>query len=140
MRRSSIVENGEVFAGVRACLASVLGTEEIALTREMPLASLGIESIDVLDVLFKIDARFGITTSMHELRTRVFGILTPAEFFDENRLVTPAGLTQLQKSIPGFDPAKAGPEFGEERLLELFTVQHLVDLVDSKLARKAAEA
>jgi acyl carrier protein len=134
------MEDGEVFAGVRECLASVLGIKESDLKRETPLASLGIESIDVLDVLFKIDARFGITTSMHQLRTRVFGTLPPAEFFDENRLVTPAGLAQLQKSIPGFDPEKVGPEFGEERLLELFTVQHLVDLVDSKLARKAAEA
>lgn len=134
------MEDGEVFAGVRECLASVLGIEASDLKRETPLASLGIESIDVLDVLFKIDARFGITTSMHQLRTLVFGTLTPAEFFDENRLVTPSGLAQLQKSIPGFDPEKVGPEFGEERLLELFTVQHLVELVDSKLARKAAEA
>jgi acyl carrier protein len=134
------MEDGEVFAGVRECLASVLGIEQSNLKRETPLASLGIESIDVLDVLFKIDARFGITTSMHQLRTLVFGTLTSAEFFDENRLVTPAGLAQLHQSIPGFDPEKVGPEFGEERLLELFTVQHLVDLVDSKLARKAAEA
>jgi acyl carrier protein len=134
------MEDGEVFAGVRQCLASVLGIQEIALTLDTPLASLGIESIEGLDVLFKIDARFGITTSMHELRTRILGTLTPTEFFDENRLVTPAGFAQLQKSIPGFDPAKVGPEFGEERLLELFTVEHLVDLVDSKLARKAAEA
>src|SRR5262245_23075810 len=134
------MKDGEVFAGVRECLASVLGTEQNVLTPDTPLASLGIESIDVLDVLFKLDARFGITTSMHELRTRIFGTLTPAEFLDENRLVTPAGLAQLRNSIPGFDPAKVGPEFGEERLLELFTVQHLVELVDSKLARKAVEA
>jgi acyl carrier protein len=134
------MEDGDIFAGVRECLASVLGIEESDLKRETPLASLGIESIDVLDVLFKIDAKFGITTSMHQLRTLVFGTLTPAEFFDENRLVTATGLAQLQKSVPGFDPEKVSPEFGEERLLELFTVQHLVDLVDSKLVRKAAEA
>jgi acyl carrier protein len=134
------MESPEVLAGVKQCLVSVFGVDGNTLTPNTSLASLGIESIDVLDVLFKIDTTFGISTSMRELRTHMFGAVPESEVFDENGQVTAAGLEQLQKALPGFDPQKLGPEFNQEQLLELFTVQHLVDLVDAKLAVKAAEA
>jgi len=134
------METPEVLAGVKQCLVSVFGVDGDALTPNTSLASLGIESIDVLDVLFKIDTTFGISTSMRELRMHMFGTVPESELFDENGQVTATGLEQLRKALPGLDPERLGPGFNQDQLLELFTVQHLVDLVDAKLAVKAAEA
>ncbi|MBI4588604.1 MAG: acyl carrier protein [Candidatus Rokubacteria bacterium] len=127
----------EIVDGVAECFAAALGVDRDKVALETSFVDLDIESIDVLDINFRIDAKFRITTSLRELRARLLGDLTEEEFFDEKGLVTDAGLRQLQKVLPDFDPEKLEGELDEEKLFSLFTVRHLVDLIEEKLAQTA---
>jgi acyl carrier protein len=129
----------EILQGVKECLVSALGIAGDEVTLDTPLTDLDVESIEVLDILFRLDAKFGITTSMTELRARFLGDLKEEEFFDENRVVTEAGLQQLKTVLPDFDPAKFDGELDEETLFSLFTVRHLVELIEEKLGQRARE-
>lgn len=131
--------NAEILAGVKECFASALGIDESKVVLETSFADLDIESIDVLDVIFRLDTKFGITTSMKELQRRLLGDLTEEEFFDEDRVVTEAGLKQLQRVVPGFDPTGVGDELREEQIFPLFTVGHLVEVIEEKLAQGTRE-
>jgi acyl carrier protein len=125
----------EIFTGVKECLALALGIDKDEVTLDASFADMGTESIDMLDVIFRIEDKFGITTSMEELRARLLGSLKEEEFFNDNRMITDSRLQRLQKAFPDLDLGQFEEPVGEEILFSLFTVHHLVELVEEKLAQ-----
>ncbi|PQO44827.1 acyl carrier protein [Blastopirellula marina] len=122
----------EVFEKVREALVDALGVDEEEVVPEATMVGdLGAESIDFLDIVFRLEKAFGITIPRDELFPE--DILTNAEYVQDGKL-TADGLTELKKRMPYADLTKfeANPvvsDFGN-----LLTVNDMCNYVKSKLA------
>jgi acyl carrier protein len=128
------VSKEEVFQKVQAALVDALGVDEDEVTPEATMVGdLGAESIDFLDIVFKLEKAFGIEIPRKELSPE--DILTNAQFVQDGK-VTPAGLEELKRRMPFVDFSKfeANPQVRE--FSNLLTVGDLCRYVESKLAAK----
>lgn len=121
----------EVFSKVQAALVDALGVEEDEVTPEATMVGdLGAESIDFLDIVFKLEKAFGISIPREELFPD--DILTNAAYV-ENGKVTPGGLAELKKRLPWADLSKFEQNPRVQDFGNLLTVNDLCRYVESKL-------
>ena len=123
--------NEEIFGKIQTALVDALGVDDDEITPEATMVGdLGAESIDFLDIVFRLEKSFGIEIPRAELFPE--DILTSAEYVKEGK-VTDAGLQQLRQRMPFADLTKfeANPvvqEFGN-----MLTVSDLCRYVESKV-------
>lgn len=121
----------EVFNKVRTALVDALGVDEDEVTPTATMVGdLGAESIDFLDIVFRLEKSFGIEIPRSELFPE--DILTNSTYVQEGK-VTPAGIEELKKRMPFADLTKfeANPvvqDFGN-----LLTVSDLCRFVERKV-------
>jgi acyl carrier protein len=126
-----MADSEEVFAKVQAALVDALGVEDDEVTPEATMVGdLGAESIDFLDIVFKLEKAFGISIPREELFPD--DILTNASYV-ENGKVTAGGLTELKKRLPWADLSKFEQNPRVQDFGNLLTVQDLCRYVESKL-------
>src|SRR6202142_2923589 len=95
------VQQAEVFEKVRNCLVDALGVDDDEVTPEATMVGdLGAESIDFLDIVFRLEKAFDIKIPRGELFPE--DILTNAQYV-QNGKVTPEGIEQLKKRMPFAD-------------------------------------
>ncbi len=124
--------NEEVFDKVRAALVEALAVDDEEVTPQATMVGdLGAESIDFLDIVYRLEKGFDISIARGELFPD--DILTNAEFVNDGK-VTAAGLTQLKQRMPFADLSK----FEQNPLVQdfgnLLTVQDLCNYVQTKVA------
>ena len=127
-----MAEQDQILARVTAVLVRALGVEEDEVTPAASLlGDLGAESIDLLDIVFRLEREFAITIPRGEL------FIEPAspgevDYVRDGR-VTIEGLEALRARMPYTDL----PDQGRDRRLDdvtgLFTVDLLVRYVRWKL-------
>lgn len=121
----------EVLSKVQAALVEALGVEPDEVTDEARLVGdLGAESIDFLDIVFRLEKAFDIKIPRGELFPE--DILTNAQYVENGR-VTPEGLQQLENRMPFADLSafRANPlvqDFGN-----VLTVKDMCRYVESKV-------
>jgi acyl carrier protein len=121
----------EVFSKVQAALVDALGVEDDEVTPEATMVGdLGAESIDFLDIVFKLEKAFGISIPREELFPD--DILTNATYV-ENGKVTADGLAELKKRLPWADLSKFEQNPRVQDFGNLLTVNDLCRYVESKL-------
>lgn len=126
-----MADSEEVFAKVRDALVDALGVEEDEVTPEATMVGdLGAESIDFLDIVFKLEKAFGISIPREELFPD--DILTNASYV-ENGKVTAGGLQELKKRLPWADLSKFEQNPRVQDFGNLLTVQDLCRYVERKL-------
>ena len=122
----------EVFSKVQGALVDALGVDEDEVTPGAKLVGdLGAESIDFLDIVFRLEKAFDIKIPRGELFPE--DILTNAQYV-QNGKVTAEGLTQLRQRMPfadltAFSANPAVQDFGN-----LLTVQDMCRYVETKVA------
>ncbi|MEV6275634.1 acyl carrier protein [Nocardia sp. NPDC051832] len=89
----------------------------------------GAESIDLLDILFRIERRLGVKITTNELSERIQGGIPDEQFGTDDGLVSDVGLAQLEKVMPQIDTAELSGKLPAEDVMNLFTVRNLADLV-----------
>ena len=88
----------EIFGKIRDALEEALGVEQEEVTPEATLVGdLGAESIDFLDIVFRLEKAFEIKIPRGELFPE--DVLTNAEYVADGR-VTEAGLAELRARMP----------------------------------------
>ncbi len=121
----------EIFAGVRETLIEALGVDEDEVVGKATLTGdLGAESIDFLDVVFRLEKAFNIKVPRGELFPE--NILNNPEFVNGKKL-TAAGLAELRKRMPHADLAGFENDPQVDRIAELFTVDAIVRYVGNKV-------
>jgi acyl carrier protein len=121
----------EVFTKVQGCLVDALGVDEEEVTPEATLAGdLGAESIDYLDVIFRIEKAFGIKIDRRELFPD--DIFQNPAYVKEGRL-TSEGLALLKERMPFADLSRFDTDPQVSGLRDFFTVKMIVDFVASKV-------
>ncbi len=121
----------EVFAKVQEALVDALGVEDDEVTREATMVGdLGAESIDFLDIVFKLEKAFGISIPREELFPD--DILTNAEYVKDGK-VTEDGISELKTRLPWADLSKFEDNPRVQDFGNLLTVNDLCRYVESKL-------
>lgn len=124
----------EIFGKVRTILVDALAVDEDEVTLDSVLTKdLGAESIDFLDIVFKLEQAFGIKIPQGELFPD--NVAQDPEYVKDGK-VTPKGVATIKARMPHVDFSgwEANPEIG--KIAELFTVQSLVSFVEAKVAAK----
>jgi len=121
----------EVFEKVRDVLVEALQVEEDEVNDEATLmGDLGAESIDFLDIVFRLEKSFDIQIPRGELFAD--NILSNAEFVSNGK-VTPKGMEELKARMPHADFTEFEKDPDVNRMPDLFTVKTVVNYVTSKL-------
>ncbi len=124
----------EIFSKVQTALVDALGVDEEEVTPTATLVGdLGAESIDFLDIVFRLEKAFDIKIPRGELFPE--DILTNAQYVQGGK-VTPAGLEQIKQRMPFADLTKFSANPNVQDFGNMLTVQDMVRYVESKLAKK----
>jgi acyl carrier protein len=122
----------EIFDKVQATLVDALGVDEDAVKRESTLqGDLGAESIDFLDIVFRLERNFGIKIPRGELFPE--NLVADPEWVADG-VLTPKGVGELRARLPFADVSKIADNPTVDRIGDLYTVDMLVQYVQSKLA------
>lgn len=122
----------EIFEKVRQALVDALSVEEDEVTEEATLTGdLQAESIDVLDIVFRLEKAFNIKISQEELTPR--DVLSNPDYVI-NRKLNPAGIAALKQRVKHADWSKFEQDPDIDKILSVFTVGTLVNFIADKLA------
>ncbi|SFI10716.1 acyl carrier protein [Planctomicrobium piriforme] len=122
----------EIFDTVREVLVDALGVDDDEVTPEATLiGDLGAESIDFLDIVFRLEKAFDIKIPRGELFPEN---LTAADSgYIADGKVTETGLKELRTRMPHADVSKLAANPKVENIPDLFTVDMICKFVASKL-------
>src|ERR671932_2275374 len=121
----------EIFEKVQATLVDALGVDEEDVTRDATLqGNLGAESIDFLDIVFRLERNFGIKIPRGELFPE--NVISDPEMIQDGRL-TAKGLDELKARMPYADLSAFATNPEVDKIADLYTVEMLVQYVQSKL-------
>ena len=122
----------EIYAKVRETLVDALGVDDDEVSPEATLVGdLGAESIDFLDIVFRLEKNFSIKIPRGELFPES---LAADPTLVKDGLVTESGIDELRKRMPHADVEKFAKNPKVENIQELFTVQMIVNFIQKKLA------
>ena len=125
----------DIFAKVRTTLVDALSVDDDQVTPAARLkADLGAESIDFLDIVFRLEKQFGVTIPREELFPE--SIFQGDATFVSGGKVTPAGLAALEKQMPYADLTEFKKNPSLDKVEDLFTVELIVRYLESKIASK----
>ncbi len=124
--------NEEVFSKVQSALVDALGVDEEDVTESATMVGdLGAESIDFLDIVFKLEKAFGIKIQTEDLFPK--DILTEGSYVNDGK-VNAAGLSELKKRMPWADLTKFESNPRVQDFGDVLTVSDLCRYVQSKLS------
>src|SRR5213080_4626661 len=96
----------EIYEAVQQAIVDALGVDEDEVTPDATLlGELGAESIDLLDILFRLERKLGVKIQASDLAAHVQGGISDEEFGDASGKITPKGMAQLKKVMPQIDTA-----------------------------------
>ncbi len=122
----------QVFAQVREVLIDALGVDEDEITGEATLmGDLGAESIDFLDIVFRLEKAFGIKIPREELFPAETLMSNPQ--LVNNGKLTAKGLAELKDKMPHTDISAFQNDPDINKLADLFTVNSIVKYIEGKL-------
>ena len=122
----------EIFGKVKHALVDALSVDEEDVTEQATLTGdLQAESIDILDIVFRLEKVFGIKISQEELTPR--DVLSNPEYVS-NRKLNAAGLAALKQRVKHADWSKFEQDPDIDKILSVFTVGTLVNFIADKLA------
>jgi acyl carrier protein len=122
----------EVFEKVQEVLVDALGVDDDEVTPEATLTGdLGAESIDFLDIVFRLEKAFNIKIPRGELFPD--NLLNNPDFVKEGK-VTEAGLAELKQRMPHADFSEFEQDPDINKMPDLFKVETLVKYLQAKLA------
>ena len=128
----------EIFRCVQETLVDALGVDEEEVTEDATLTrDLGAESIDFLDIVFRLEKAFNIKIPRGELFPD--DILSNPDYVANGKL-TPLGLEQLKKAMPHADFSEFEKDPDVNKVPDLFTVKTIVNYIEQKLNAGSASS
>lgn len=125
----------EITEKVREALVDALGVDEDEVIPEAKIGGdLGAESIDYLDIVFRLEKAFNIKIPRGDLFPD--NILSSDEFVQDGKL-TAKGLAELKTRMPYADLSSFEKNPNVQDIADLFTVDMIVRYVEAKLGASA---
>jgi acyl carrier protein len=123
----------EIFEKIQETLSGALGMDRQEIHLESSLVrDLGAESIDFIDIIFRLEKAFDIKIPS--------GDLFPAHVLNDEKFVqggkvTPTGLAELKQKIPYLDLEAFSKDPQVSKLADYFTVQMIASYIKDRLAK-----
>jgi acyl carrier protein len=130
------MQDQEIYTKVKDAIVEALGVDADEVQPSSVLFDdLGAESLDLLDIVFRLEKAFGIKIP----RGGVQQDMLAAEGVKEEDVLIEGALTalgaeKLREKMPEVDPAKIQAGFRIDDVPTLFTVQTFVNIVKRQLA------
>jgi acyl carrier protein len=125
----------ELFTKVQKTLAGALGVDEADIVPEASLKrDLGAESIDFIDIVFRLEKAFDLKIPA--------GDLFPSHLLNDERfvkegMVTPEGLTELRTKLPYLELEEFVKDPQITKLADCFTVKMLLRYLNDRLGKSS---
>jgi acyl carrier protein len=121
----------DIYKKVQTVLVDALGVDEDEVTPQAVIRDdLGAESIDFLDIIFRLEKAFGIKIPRGEMMPEN---LANDPTFVKDGLVTPNGIETLKQKMPHSDFSEFEKDPKVDNLSKLFTVDAIVNYVEGKV-------
>jgi acyl carrier protein len=128
----------QIFDKLKPVLVEILGVSPEQVTMESVLArDLGAESIDLLDLSFRIESEFKVTLQANEIEREARQRL-PGGVYEEDGFLTEEALAEVRLTAPELDQSKLVKGLRKADLPSLLTVSFFVHLIARKLAVEGA--
>jgi len=125
-------EREEIFSKVQESLVEALSVDDDEVTLEASLTrDLGAESIDFLDIVFRLEKAFGIKIPRGDLFPE--NLLNDPQFVQDGKL-TDAGLAELKARLPYAELTEFEQNPVVGNLGDVFTVGMIVGYIEKRLA------
>ncbi len=134
-----MIDEKEVYKKVRESIVEALGVdEEEVKPTSILFDDLGAESLDLLDIVFRLEKTFGIKIPRGGIQQDILA----AEGVKEEDVVVDGALTalgaeKLRERMPEIDKERICEGFRIDDIPTLFTVQTFVNIVKRTLQEKA---
>jgi len=126
------ISRDEVFEKVQEVLVDALGLDDDEVTKDATLmGDLGAESIDFLDIVFRLEKAFDIKVPREELFPAE-AVLNNPEFVSGGKL-TDKGLAELRDKMPHTDLTEFEKDPDVNKIADLFTVNAIVNFIETKV-------
>lgn len=121
----------EIYKKVQDVLVDALGVDEEEVTPTAVIRDdLGAESIDFLDILFRLEKAFSIKIPRGELMPE--NLANDPNVVQDGK-ITPAGIAELKARMPHSDFSEFEKDPQVENMSKLFTVDAIVNYIEGKL-------
>ena len=121
----------EIYNGVKEALVEALAVDDESVTPDATLVGdLGAESIDLLDIVYRLEKTFGIKIDQGEL---IPSDLVNSPQFQQDGKLTADGIAELRKRLPNanLDSFEKNPMV--QNLATILTVSDMCYLIETKL-------
>lgn len=124
----------DIFARLKPVLVEVLGVGAEKIQMESVLVTdLGAESIDLLDLTFRIEEIFKVRIEANEIEREAKKRL-PDGVYEKDGFLTEEALAEIRRSVPELDAGKLVKGLRKTDIPALLTVAFFVHLIQRKLA------
>jgi acyl carrier protein len=124
----------EIYNKVKSVLVDALGVDEEEVTPTAVIRDdLGAESIDFLDIMFRLEKAFGIKIPRGEMMPEN---LSSDPNIVKDGVVTPQGIEMLKQKMPHSDFSEFEKDPKLDNMSKLFTVDAIVNYVQGKLQQQ----
>ncbi len=121
----------EVFSKVKEVLVDALGVDDDEVTAAARLVGdLGAESIDFLDIVFRLEKAFGIKIQQGEMFPE--NVLSDSRYVKDGQ-VTDDGMAELRLRLPHANLEAFDKDRRVEEFPNVFTVEAVVKFVQKKI-------
>ena len=121
----------ETYDKVQSVLEDALGVDEDEITKDATLVGdLGAESIDFLDIVFRLEKEFGIKIDQAELFPD--NVLNDPQYVQDGK-VTDAGMATLRERLPHANLDEFENSRDVEDFPNVFTVDAVVKFVQARV-------
>lgn len=130
-----MIMDKEFLAKVQQTLAGALGVDESEVTPEASLKrDLGAESIDFIDIVFRLEKAFNLKIPAGDLFPS--NLLNDERFVKEG-MVTPEGLAELRAKLPYLELEEFVKDPQITKLADCFTVKMLLRYLSDRLSKSS---
>lgn len=120
----------DVLAGIRECLASALDIATDSIRSEDKIIDdLGADSLDFLDIIFRLEQRFSIPINPREIERRAKAKLDGRPF-EVDGVYTPEALAELRRALPEIPAEELADGLTVAELPRRFRTVTMVNLVE----------
>jgi acyl carrier protein len=127
-----VMSRERIFQKVQGVLVDALGVDEDEVQAQATLmGDLGSESIDFLDIIFRLEKSFNFKIPRGELFPAE-GIMGDTEFVDSGKL-TEKGLVEFKARMPHADFTKFEKNPDINKMGDLFTVNAIVNFLEIRV-------
>lgn len=126
----------EIFENVCTIIENSMGRSKDTIKMEDTLFDeLGIDSIDLVDILFELETLYDVELKISDIELRVKEELGNVPYEVEG-VITEAGLGAIRRLMPEIDPESVKSGLTVHKLIKLFSVHSLCKIVEYRLEKK----